>query len=62
MSTNHIFLNGELVCHQKFMVKHIRRVAGGIRERLREDSLILTFHDLANIKLEFEVLAAKGAT
>lgn len=34
----------------------------GIRERLREDSLILTFHDLANIKLEFEVLAAKAAT
>ena len=34
----------------------------GVRERLREDSLILTFHDLANIKLEFEVLAAKGAT
>ena len=38
------------------------RVAGGVRERLRVDSLILTFHDLANIKLEFEVLAAKAAT
>ena len=38
------------------------RAAGGVRERLREDSLILTFHDLANIKLEFEVLAAKAAT
>jgi len=36
-------------------VAHVSFYPGQARARLR-------FHDLANIKLEFEVLAAKGAT
>ena len=62
MSTNCIFLNGGVGVSPKVYGITNKEGCRGVRERLRVDSLILTFHDLANIKLEFEVLAAKAAT